>query len=101
MVKTDKIIFYASLAALVFFVAPIFVWSQDSYQTLLALKVHLENTFGSTYQILTFSVLLFVLWLAFSKHGKNDLGAGVATGVYIYSIEAGKHRNNKKTVFLK
>ena len=76
MVKTDKIIFYASLAALVFFVAPIFVWSQDSYQALLALKVYLENTFGSTYQILTFSVLLFVLWLAFSKHGRIKLGDG-------------------------
>ena len=33
--------------------------------------------------------------------GKNDIGANVATGVYIYSIEAGKHRQNKKTVFLK
>ena len=76
MVKTDKIIFYASLAALVFFVAPIFVWSQDSYQALLALKVYLENTFGSTYQILTFAVLIFVLWLAFSKHGEIKLGDG-------------------------
>ena len=33
--------------------------------------------------------------------GKNDLGASVATGVYIYSIDAGKHRQNKKAVFLK
>ena len=33
--------------------------------------------------------------------GKNDIGANVATGVYIYSIDAGKHRQNKKTVFLK
>jgi flagellar hook assembly protein FlgD len=33
--------------------------------------------------------------------GKNDIGANVATGVYIYSIEAGKHQQNKKTVFLK
>ena len=33
--------------------------------------------------------------------GKNDLGARVATGIYIYSIEAGKHRQNKKAVLLK
>ena len=33
--------------------------------------------------------------------GKNNLGSGVATGVYIYSIEAGKHRQNKKAVFIK
>ena len=76
MVKTDKIIFYASLAALVFFIAPIFVWSQDSYQALLSLKVYLENTFGSAYQILTFVVLIFVLWLALSKHGQIKLGDG-------------------------
>ena len=98
MVKTDKIIFYTSLAALVFFIAPIFVWSQDSYQALLTLKVYLENTFGSTYQILTFIILIFVLWLALSKHGQIKLGdsdcrfdtfswasmifcAGVATGI--------------------
>ena len=77
---------------------PIFVWSQDSYQALLSLKVYLENTFGSTYQILTFVVLIFVLWLAISKHGQIKLGdndcrfdtfswasmifcAGVATGI--------------------
>ena len=74
MIKTDKIIFYASLAALVFFIAPIFIWSQDSYQALLVLKVYLENTFGSAYQILTFVVLIFVLWLAISKHGQIKLG---------------------------
>ena len=33
--------------------------------------------------------------------GKNDLGSSVAAGVYIYSIEAGKHRKNKKAVYLK
>jgi hypothetical protein len=33
--------------------------------------------------------------------GKNDLGSSVAAGVYIYSIEAGKHRQNKKAVYLK
>ena len=103
MIKTDKIIFYASLAALAFFIAPIFIWSQDSYQVLLLLKVYLENTFGSTYQILTFVVLIFVLWLAISKHGQIILGdsdyrfdtfswasmifcAGVATGILYLSL---------------
>jgi len=33
--------------------------------------------------------------------GKNNYGANVAAGVYIYSIDAGKYRKNKKTVFLK
>ena len=98
MVKTDKIIFYASLASLAICIAPIILWSQDSYQVLLALKIYLENTFGSIYQILTFIVLIFVLWLAFSKYGEIKLGdddyhfntfswasmlfcAGVATGI--------------------
>ena len=76
MIKTDKIIFYASLVALVSCIAPIILWSQDSYQVLLSLKVSIENTFGSTYQILTIVVLLFVLWLAFSKYGKIQLGEG-------------------------
>ena len=76
MVKTDKTIFYASLVALVFCIAPIIIWSQDSYQILLALKLSIENAFGSIYQVLTFTVLIFVLWLAFSKHGKIKLGDG-------------------------
>jgi BCCT family betaine/carnitine transporter len=76
VIKTDKIIFYASLVALVSCIAPIIIWSQDSYQILLSLKVSIENAFGSTYQILTIAVLLFVLWLAFSKYGKIQLGEG-------------------------
>tara|TARA_B100001250_G_scaffold156270_1_gene134349 strand:- start:3226 stop:4713 length:1488 start_codon:yes stop_codon:yes gene_type:complete len=76
MIKTDKIIFYASLFALVSCITPIILWSQDSYQILLSLKVSIENTFGSTYQMLTIVVLLFVLWLAFSKYGTIQLGEG-------------------------
>jgi len=98
LIKTDKIIFYSSLIALLFCVAPMVLWPESSQSALLALKVSLENTFGTTYQILTVSVLVFVLWLSFSKYGSIKLGndkhrfttfswssmlfcAGVATGI--------------------
>ena len=32
---------------------------------------------------------------------KNDIGEGVAAGVYIYSIQAGEFRATKKIVLLK
>ena len=32
---------------------------------------------------------------------KNDMGEGVATGMYIYTIQAGDYRSTKKMVFLK
>ena len=98
MIRTDKIIFYASLVSLILFIGPVIIWSKDSYEILLFLKVSIENAFGSFYQVLTFIVLIFVLWLAFSKHGRIRLGkdgyhfntfswasmlfcAGVATGI--------------------
>ena len=98
MIRTDKIIFYASLVSLILFIGPVIIWSRSSYEVLLFLKVSIENAFGSIYQVLTFVVLIFVLWLAFSKHGRIRLGkdgyhfntfswasmlfcAGVATGI--------------------
>ena len=98
MIRTDKIIFYASLVSLILFIGPVIIWSRGSYEVLLFLKVSIENAFGSIYQVLTFIVLIFVLWLAFSKHGRIRLGkdgyhfntfswasmlfcAGVATGI--------------------
>ena len=98
MIRTDKIIFYASLVSLILFIGPVIIWSKSSYEVLLFLKVSIENAFGSIYQVLTFIVLIFVLWLAFSKHGRIRLGkdgyhfntfswasmlfcAGVATGI--------------------
>jgi len=98
LIRTDKIIFYASLVSLILFIGPVIIWSKSSYEVLLFLKVSIENAFGSIYQVLTFVVLIFVLWLAFSKHGRIRLGkdgyhfntfswasmlfcAGVATGI--------------------
>ena len=76
MIKTDKVIFYGSLIALIVLTAPLFIWIQDSYAILQELKVFLENSFGSTYQLLTICVFVFVLWLAFSQYGKIKLGDG-------------------------
>jgi len=76
LIKTDKVIFYGSLIALIVLTAPLFIWIQDSYAILQELKVFLENSFGSTYQLLTICVFVFVLWLAFSQYGKIKLGDG-------------------------
>ena len=98
MIKKDNVIFYGSLIVLVLLTAPLFIWSQDSYSFLQQLKVFLENTFGSTYQLLTIGVFIFILWLSFSDYGLIKLGdnkpqfstfgwasmifcAGVATGI--------------------
>ena len=98
MIKKDNVIFYGSLIVLVLLTAPLFIWSQDSYSFLQQLKVFLENTFGSTYQLLTIGVFIFILWLSFSDYGPIKLGdnkpqfstfswasmifcAGVATGI--------------------
>jgi len=98
LIKTDKIIFYTSLIVLLLFVTPMIIWPQGSQKTLFDLKLFIENIFGSVYQLLTVSVLVFVLWLAFSPYGAIKLGdekfrfktfswasmlfcAGVATGI--------------------
>ena len=74
------------------------VWPQGSQKVLSDLKLFIENVFGNIYQLLTVSVLVFVLWLAFSRYGAIKLGdekfrfntfswvsmlfcAGVATGI--------------------
>ena len=59
--RTDKTIFYGSLAVLLLLVAPMLVYSQESYEFLLQLKMAIENTFGSIYQYLTVIVMIFVL----------------------------------------
>ena len=97
-IKKDNVIFYGSLIALIIITAPLFIWVQDSNVVLQNLKIFLENSFGSMYQLLTICVFIFVLWLAFGKYGKIKLGddgydfstfswasmifcAGVATGI--------------------
>jgi BCCT family betaine/carnitine transporter len=74
------------------------IWPDQSYDLLATTKVIIEDLFGSVYQVLAFFTLIFVLWIAFSKHGKIVLGkndynfsirswasmlfcAGVATGI--------------------
>lgn len=74
MIKKDNVIFYGSLIVLVLLTAPLFIWSQDSYSFLQQLKLFLENTFGSTYQLLTIGVFIFILWLSFSDYGLILLG---------------------------
>ena len=36
-----------------------------------------------------------------SWDAKNDVGEGVAAGIYIYTIQAGEYRATKKMVLLK
>jgi len=72
--RTDKTIFYGSLAVLLLLVAPMLVYSQESYEFLLQLKMAIENIFGSIYQYLTVIVMIFVLWLAISRYGDIRLG---------------------------
>lgn len=101
--RVDVSIFYGSLALLLIFVAPILVWPEASYTTFLNLKTQTENLFGSIYQLLAIVVLVYVLWLASSKHGKVVFGvnsynfsdfswasmlfcAGVATGILYWGI---------------
>ena len=74
--RTDKTIFYGSLAVLFFLVAPMLVYSQESHDILLQLKISIENTFGSIYQYLTVIVMVFILWLAISRYGDIRLGKG-------------------------
>ena len=74
--RTDKTIFYGSLAVLLLLVAPMLVYSQESYEFLLQLKMAIENTFGSIYQYLTVIVMIFILWLAISRYGGIRLGEG-------------------------
>ena len=75
-IKTNKVIFYASLIVLFLFTVPLIIWSDESYQFLAFLKTFFEDMFGSIYQTLTILVMVFVLWLAFSKHGQIKLGEG-------------------------
>ncbi|OUW79626.1 MAG: hypothetical protein CBD77_02210 [bacterium TMED217] len=101
--RLDKIIFYGSLSVLIIIVAPMLLYSNESYELLLNLKVTIENTFGSIYQYLTVIVMVFVLWLAMSKYGDVKLGegpyhfntfswasmlfcAGVATGILYWGM---------------
>ena len=58
--RTDKTIFYGSLAVLLLLVAPMLLYSQESYELLLQLKIDIENTFGSIYQSLTVIVMVFI-----------------------------------------
>ena len=74
--RTDKTIFYGSLAALFLLVAPMLVYSQESHDILLQLKISIENNFGSIYQYLTVIVMVFILWLAISRYGDVRLGDG-------------------------
>ena len=101
--RTDKTIFYGSLAVLLLLVAPMLIYSQESYEFLLKLKRAIENTFGSIYQYLTVIVMIFILWLAISRYGDIRLGegpyhfntfswasmlfcAGVATGILYWGL---------------
>ena len=101
--RLDKIIFYGTLAVLLVMVAPMLLYSQESYEFLLNLKLSIENIFGSIYQYLTVIVMVFILWLAISKHGDVKLGegphhfstfswasmlfcAGVATGILYWGM---------------
>ena len=101
--RIDKTIFYGSLAVLFLLVAPMLVYSQESYDVLLKLKVSIENGFGSIYQYLTVIVMVFIIWLAMSKYGDVRLGegpyhfntfswasmlfcAGVATGILYWGL---------------
>ena len=101
--RTDKTIFYGSLAALFLLVAPMLVYSQESHDILLQLKISIENNFGSIYQYLTVIVMVFILWLAISRYGDIRLGkgpyhfntfswasmlfcAGVATGILYWGL---------------
>ena len=59
--RIDKTIFYGSLAVLFLLVAPMLVYSQESYDVLLKLKVSIENGFGSIYQYLTVIVGVYHL----------------------------------------
>ena len=74
--RTDKTIFYGSLAVLLLLVAPMLLYSQESYEFLLQLKKDIENTFGSIYQSLTVMVMVFIFWLAISRFGEIRLGEG-------------------------
>ena len=101
--RIDKTIFYGSLAVLFLLVAPMLVYSQESYDVLLKLKVSIENGFGSIYQYLTVIVMVFIIWLAMSRYGDVRLGegpyhfntfswasmlfcAGVATGILYWGL---------------
>lgn len=97
-IKTDKDIFFSTLLVLASFTLPMLFWPEKSQALLNELKIIIEDNFGSIYQLLSIAVLIFVLWVAFSKYGKIRLGendynfstyswasmlfcAGVATGI--------------------
>lgn len=96
--KVDRGIFYTSLLILIVFTLPLLLWPIESQVFLNDLKILIEDNVGSFYQLLSLFVLIFVIWVAFSKYGrivlgKNDYGfstfswasmlfcAGVATGI--------------------
>ncbi|PQJ20799.1 BCCT family transporter [Tenacibaculum sp. SG-28] len=96
--KTDKTIFISSLLFLMVFTIPLLFWPEQSERYLNDLKIILEDNIGSVYQVLSIAVLLFALWMAFSRYGTIVLGtnnynfstfswasmlfcAGVATGI--------------------
>ncbi len=96
--ETDKVIFFGSLLVLTTLSLPLAIWPEESLVILNELKVGIEDYFGTVYQVLAVSILVFVLWIAFSKHGGIKLGsntynfstfswasmlfcAGVATGI--------------------
>lgn len=95
---TDWNIFTISLLVLVACTLPLLIWPAGSQQLLLQWKVTIEDNFGTSYQLLSIAVLVFVFWIAFSKYGQIKLGtntynfstfswvsmlfcAGVATGI--------------------
>jgi len=94
----DWNIFSISLLVLIACTLPLLIWPVESQQLLNQWKVYIEDNFGTTYQLLSIAVLVFVLWIAFSQYGKIRLGtntynfstfswvsmlfcAGVATGI--------------------
>ena len=63
----DKDIFFSTLLVLASFTLPMILWPETSQVFLNELEVIMEDNFGSIYQLLSIAVLIFVLWVAFSK----------------------------------
>ena len=73
--SADWNIFSISLLVLVLCTLPLLIWPSESQKLLNQWKVNIEDNFGTTYQVLSIAVLVFVLWIAFSKYGQIKLGA--------------------------
>ncbi len=97
-VKLDKTIFAGALFIILPLTIPLFIWPEYSLLSLTKIKDFVVGKFGLVYIWLAIGTLIFVLWLAFSKYGKINLGnttpqfstfswasmlfcAGVATGI--------------------